>query len=65
MDNIIEVKNVTFEYSDGDRKKTVIENFDISFERGSFTVILGHNGSGKSTLTAKIRVRISLSSPDY
>ncbi len=50
MDNIIEVKNVTFEYSDGDRKKTVIENFDISFERGSFTVILGHNGSGKSTL---------------
>ena len=50
MDKIIEVKNVTFEYSDGDRKKTVIENFDISFERGSFTVILGHNGSGKSTL---------------
>lgn len=50
MDNIIEVKNVTFEYSDGDRKKTVIEDFDISFERGSFTVILGHNGSGKSTL---------------
>ena len=50
MDNIIEVKNVTFEYSDGDRKKTVIEDFDISFKRGSFTVILGHNGSGKSTL---------------
>ncbi len=50
MDNIIEVKNVTFEYSDGERKKTVIEDFDISFERGSFTVILGHNGSGKSTL---------------
>lgn len=50
MDNIIEVKNVTFEYSDGDRKKTVIEDFSVSFERGSFTVILGHNGSGKSTL---------------
>ena len=50
MDNIIEVKNVTFEYSDGDRKKTVIEDFSVSFERSSFTVILGHNGSGKSTL---------------
>ena len=50
MDNIIEVKNVTFEYSDGERRKTVINDFDISFQRGSFTVILGHNGSGKSTL---------------
>ena len=50
MDNIIEVNNVTFEYSDGERKKTVIEDFSVTFERGSFTVILGHNGSGKSTL---------------
>ena len=50
MDNIIEVKNVTFEYSDGDRVKTVIRDFSLNIERGSFTVILGHNGSGKSTL---------------
>lgn len=50
MDKIIEVKNVTFEYSDGDRQKTVIKDFSIDIERGSFTVILGHNGSGKSTL---------------
>ncbi len=50
MNNIIEVKNVTFEYSDGDRQKTVIKDFSLSIERGSFTVILGHNGSGKSTL---------------
>lgn len=50
MDNIIEVKNVTFEYDDGDNAKTVIENFSLNIERGSFTVILGHNGSGKSTL---------------
>ena len=50
MDNIIEVKNITFEYDDGEKKKTVIENFNLNIERGSFTVILGHNGSGKSTL---------------
>lgn len=50
MDNIIEVKNVTFEYSDSEQKNTVIENFSVNIERGSFTVILGHNGSGKSTL---------------
>ncbi|MCQ2455277.1 MAG: energy-coupling factor transporter ATPase [Clostridia bacterium] len=50
MNNIIDVKNVTFEYTGGERIKTVIRDFDISFARGSFTVILGHNGSGKSTL---------------
>ena len=48
--NIIEVKNVTFEYSGTENTKTVIKDLDLSFERGSFTVILGHNGSGKSTL---------------
>lgn len=50
MDNIIELKNVTFEYEDGDKKNVVIENFNINIKRGSFTVILGHNGSGKSTV---------------
>lgn len=50
MDNIIEVKNVTFEYTDGQEKKTIIKDFSLNIERGSFTVILGHNGSGKSTL---------------
>ncbi len=50
MDNIIEVKDVTFEYTDGERRNTVIKDFSIDIERGSFTVILGHNGSGKSTL---------------
>ena len=50
MDNIIEVKNVTFEYSDSEQTNTVIENFSLDIARGSFTVILGHNGSGKSTL---------------
>ena len=50
MKNIIEVKNVTFEYKDNDRQKAVIKDFSLDIERGSFTVILGHNGSGKSTL---------------
>lgn len=50
MDNIIEVKNVTFEYEDSDQKDTVLKDFSLDIKRGSFTVILGHNGSGKSTL---------------
>ena len=50
MNNIIEVKNVTFEYEDGDKKDIILNDFSLNIERGSFTVILGHNGSGKSTL---------------
>ena len=50
MNNIIEVKNVTFEYEDGDEKEIVLNSFSLDIKRGSFTVILGHNGSGKSTL---------------
>lgn len=50
MDNIIEVKNVTFEYEDGSQKDIVLNNFSLDIKRGDFTVVLGHNGSGKSTL---------------
>lgn len=50
MDNLINVENVTFEYEIDDGSYEVLKNFDISFERGSFTAVLGHNGSGKSTL---------------
>ncbi len=50
MDNIIEVKNVSYEYSDQDFVHTAVNGVSLNIERGSFTVILGHNGSGKSTL---------------
>ncbi len=50
MDNIIEIKNVTYEYSEDDTTHIAVNNLSLNIERGSFTVILGHNGSGKSTL---------------
>lgn len=50
MDNIIEVKNVFYEYTDQDVRHTAVNGVSFAIERGSFTVILGHNGSGKSTL---------------
>ena len=53
MDNIIEIKNVSYEYSNQDEENvsyTAVKNLSLNIERGSFTVILGHNGSGKSTL---------------
>ena len=50
MENIIEVKNVTYEYTDEEKTFAAVKNLSLNIERGSFTVILGHNGSGKSTL---------------
>ncbi|MCD7892762.1 MAG: energy-coupling factor transporter ATPase [Erysipelotrichaceae bacterium] len=47
MDNIIEVKNLTFCYEEDVK---TIDNISFSIKRGSYTTILGHNGSGKSTI---------------
>ncbi len=49
MKNIIEISDLSYEYS-GEDAELVLENFNLNIVDGSFTVILGHNGSGKSTL---------------
>ena len=51
MDNIIELKNVVFDYTDeNDLPVSVLDEISLSIKRGSFTAVLGHNGSGKSTM---------------
>ena len=52
MDKIIELKNVSFRYSDEETE--VIKNLNLAFYEGQFTCVLGHNGSGKSTLAKLI-----------
>ena len=54
MENLIEIKNVTYEYTDEDSVHTAVDNLSLDIKKGSFTVILGHNGSGKSTLAKMI-----------
>lgn len=49
MNSIIDVKDVTYEYSEDGVSHSALKGINLSIERGSFTVILGHNGSGKST----------------
>ncbi|MBO5407958.1 MAG: energy-coupling factor transporter ATPase [Clostridia bacterium] len=46
--DIITTEKLTFQYEDSHRK--VLENFDLTIEKGKFTALLGHNGSGKSSL---------------
>ncbi len=51
MDDIIEIKNITFNYAeDDDTQEAALENVSMEVKRGSFVTVIGHNGSGKSTL---------------
>ncbi len=52
MNKIIEFKNVSFFYDEGE--DSVINNLDLDFYEGEFTCVLGHNGSGKSTMAKLI-----------
>lgn len=50
--SFINIDHMTFAYRDGDIP--AIRELSLSFERGSYTAVLGHNGSGKSTLAKLI-----------
>lgn len=54
-DNIIEVKNLSFDYEteDGDKYRA-IDGLSLNVKKGEFVVIIGHNGSGKSTLSKNL-----------
>lgn len=53
MDPIIKIENVSFKYSEED-KRLALDNVSLNIENGEFVAILGHNGSGKSTLAKLI-----------
>ena len=55
MSNFIEFENVSFAYRDEEEgtEVKVIENLNLTVEKGAFVCVLGHNGCGKST-TAKL-----------
>ena len=54
MKPIVEFKNVCFDYEGNDSSIPVLEDFNLTVNRGDFLCILGHNGSGKSTVARLI-----------
>ena len=58
--NIIEAKNLIFEYIRRDKDGEVdgvtraVNNVNLTVNQGDFIAILGHNGSGKSTFAKHI-----------
>lgn len=53
--NIIEIKNLSFQYESSSKK--VLKNLNIDIKEGEFVCVLGHNGSGKSTLAKLINAQ--------
>ena len=55
-DMMIETQDLSYAYQTEDMETgavmtdVVLENVNLSIQKGSFTAVLGHNGSGKSTL---------------
>lgn len=47
MENIIEVKDLSFEY---EPSLKTIDHISFNIKKGEYVAILGHNGSGKSTI---------------
>ena len=47
---LIELKNISKNYGEGENRVTALENVSLTIERGEFAAIAGASGSGKSTL---------------
>lgn len=47
---IIDIKNITKSFTDGDTTTQVLKGIDLSVEKGEFVAIMGRSGAGKSTL---------------
>ena len=50
MNTIIELKNVSRVYVNGEHRQKALDQANLSLEEGKFIVVLGPSGAGKSTL---------------
>lgn len=52
--SILETRNITYFYQDGENRRYILNDTSVSFERGQFYSILGQSGSGKTTFLSLI-----------
>ena len=62
MENIIEVKDLCFEYEPG---LNTINHISFHIQKGEYVAILGHNGSGKSTIAQLLIGLLEKSSGEF
>ncbi len=62
--SLLEIKEVTREYSRGRGKFNAVDSVSLSVEKGDYINIIGRSGSGKTTLLNLISGMVSLSSGD-
>lgn len=53
MDNIIQIRDLTFAYAAGD--EPVLSDINIDISSGEFVIIMGSSGSGKTTLLRMLK----------
>ncbi len=55
MSNMVETKELIFEYSSNEEETvTAVKKLSLNVKKGEFVAVIGHNGSGKSTLAKLI-----------
>lgn len=64
MEDIIEVKDLVFEYVTEESRFRAVDNFNLEIKKGEFVAIIGHNGSGKSTLSKNLNAILVPTSGD-
>lgn len=47
---LLELKNINYGYTDGNKKRMIIKDLNYTFEEGKLYTIFGPSGSGKTTL---------------
>lgn len=62
---MLECRNITKTYVNGDQKTTVLKNVSFSITKGEFVSIMGPSGSGKSTLMHILGVLDTPTSGEY
>ncbi|MFJ8511964.1 ABC transporter ATP-binding protein [Lysinibacillus xylanilyticus] len=49
METILQFKNLNYYFEDNQKKITILDNVNFSFQTGQFYTVLGPSGSGKTT----------------